>query len=80
MAGEVLAITLARLKDAVDVGSGSVVCATNTVIDVLAVLGGVGASGVASFEAENISTHKAKNEASDCEDRKRTEFRTCATR
>jgi len=56
--GEVLVLTLARLEDAVDIGSGGVVLAADTVKDVLAKVLGVGAFGVACLEAENVAAHE----------------------
>lgn len=55
---EVLVVTEARQEDIVNVGSGGVVSATDTIENVLAVVGGVSTSRVASLEAELTSTHE----------------------
>jgi len=52
--GEVGVLGIARLEDFILGGIGSVVGASNTVVDVLAVVGGVGAGWVAGLEAEGI--------------------------
>jgi len=54
---EVLVITEAAQEGTINVGSGGIVLATDTIEDVLAVVGGVGTCGVASLEAESSSTH-----------------------
>jgi hypothetical protein len=56
--GEVLVITEAAQEGTIDVGGGSIVLATDTIEDVLAVVGGVSTCGVASLEAEGSSTHE----------------------
>jgi hypothetical protein len=55
---EVLRFTLTAFKGAFNVGSGSVVPATDTIKDVFAVPGSVGTSWVTSFQAEDLSTHE----------------------
>lgn len=55
---EVLVVTEAGQEDVVDVGSGGVISATDTIENVLAVVGSVSTSGIASLEAELASTHK----------------------
>jgi len=55
----VLVVALASLEDARGVGSRRIVRATDTVIDVVAVLGRVGDVGVASLEAELARAHEA---------------------
>jgi hypothetical protein len=55
---EVLVVTSAAQEDIVNIGSGGIVGATDTIKDVLAVVGGVSTCGVASLEAELSSTHK----------------------
>ena len=57
--GEVLVITLARLEGTVLGVVGSVVVATDTIVDVLAEVGSVGAVGVAGLEAEGVAAHEA---------------------
>lgn len=56
--GEVLVGTLAAEESAIFVGSWGVVCASNSIKDVLAEASSVGTSGVAGLEAESSSTHK----------------------
>jgi hypothetical protein len=56
--GEVLVGALAAEEGSVDVGSRSVVLASNTVKYVLTEMGSVGTGGVASLEAERSSTHE----------------------
>lgn len=56
--GEVLALAKAALEDTISIGSRSVVLATDTIKDVLAVVGSIGASGIASLETEGVSTHE----------------------
>lgn len=58
--GEVLAFTLARLEDTINIGSRGIVLATNTIKDVLAVVGRVGTSGIAHLHTEDVAAHKAK--------------------
>lgn len=55
---EVLVVTEAAQEGTIDIGSGGIVLATDTIKDVLAVVGGVGTRGVASLEAESSSTHE----------------------
>jgi hypothetical protein len=57
-AREVLVLAEAAQENTIDVGSGGIVLATDTIEDVLAVTGGVGACGVACLKAEGSSTHK----------------------
>jgi hypothetical protein len=54
----VLVLTEAALEDTINVGSGGVVLAADTVIDMLAEVGSVGAGGVAGLEAEGSTTHE----------------------
>jgi len=56
--GRILAFTFAGLEDAVDVSSGGVVLAANTIKDVLAKLSSPRAGGVAELHAENVGTHE----------------------
>lgn len=58
VAGEVLTVALAGLEGTVNVSSGSVVGATDTIVDMFTELGGVGASRVASLETEGVSSHE----------------------
>jgi len=55
---EVLVVTEAAQEGTIDVGGGGIVLATDTIEDVLAVVGGVSTCGVASLEAEGSSTHE----------------------
>jgi len=55
---EVLVITEAAQEGTIDIGSGGIVLATNTIEDVLAVVSSVGTCGIASLEAEGSSTHE----------------------
>jgi hypothetical protein len=55
---EVLVLSLAGLKGTLDVGGGSVVLAADTIVDVLAETGGIGASGVAGLETEGVASHE----------------------
>jgi len=55
---EVLVVTEAAQEGTIDIGSGGIVLATDTIEDVLAVVGGVSTCGVASLEAEGSSTHE----------------------
>jgi len=57
-AREVLVIALAGLKGTVLSIVGCVVGTADTVVDVLAVVGSVGASRVTCFEAEEVATHE----------------------
>jgi hypothetical protein len=57
--GEVGVFSVAGLKDLILCGVGSVEGASNAVVDVLTMIGGVGASWVAGFEAEGIGTNEA---------------------
>jgi hypothetical protein len=56
--GEVLVVTEAAQEGTIDVGSGGIVLAANTIENVLAVIGGASTCGVASLEAKDSSTHK----------------------
>ena len=56
---EVLVVTLARLEGTVLRVVGGVVVATDTIVDVLAEVGSVGAVGVTRLEAELVSTDEA---------------------
>lgn len=58
-AGEVLVVALARLERPVLGAVGGIVGASNTVINVLAEVASVGASGVADLEAEEVSAKEA---------------------
>lgn len=58
--GEGLAVSETRLEGSVLGIVGGVVEASDTVVDVLAVVGGVSTGGVADFEAELRTTHEAK--------------------
>ena len=57
--GEILVLALAGLEGAVLSVAGGVVVAADTVVDVLAEVGGVRAVGVAGLEAELVSTDEA---------------------
>lgn len=50
--------TLTRLECTVLGVVGGIVCASDTIIDVLAVVGGVGTSGITDLEAEDATTHE----------------------
>ena len=52
--GEVLVLTLAALEYTTLSVVGRVVCATDTIVDVLAVAGSVGASWITGLEAEAV--------------------------
>ena len=54
----ILVCTEAGLEDSVDVRGGGVVLASDTIEEMLAESGGVGASGVAGLEAEDTGTHE----------------------
>lgn len=58
--GVVLVVALARLKGAILRLVRDVVRTTNTIEDVLAEVGSIGASRVTSLLAECVATHKAK--------------------
>lgn len=55
---EVLVVTEAAQEGAIDIGGGGIVSATDTIEDVLAVVGSVSTSGVAGLQAELSTTHK----------------------
>jgi len=57
-AGEVLVVSSASLEDTSLSIVGGVVGASDTIVDMLTVVGGVGTGGVANLEAENATTHK----------------------
>jgi hypothetical protein len=57
-AREVLVLAFAGLKGTILSVVGCVVAAADAVVDVLAVVGGVGASGITCFEAEGVPTHE----------------------
>lgn len=57
-AREVLVVTVANLECTVLGVVGSVVGTSNTVVNVLAVVGSVGTSRVTDLEAENVTTHE----------------------
>jgi hypothetical protein len=57
-AGEVLVVTIASLEGTVLGVVGGIVSTSNTVEDVFAVAGSVGACGIASLETESVTTHK----------------------
>ena len=59
-AGEVLVVALARLKRAVLGVVWRIVCTSNTVVDVLAEVTGVGASRIAGLEAKEVSAIEAR--------------------
>ena len=54
----VLAFTLTRLEDTLRIVTGSIVRATDTIVDVLAKLSGTRASRIADLEAELASAHE----------------------
>jgi len=56
--GEVLVVTVARLECTVLGVVGGVVGAPNTIVDVLAEVGSVGASRVTDLEAEHTTSHE----------------------
>jgi len=55
---EILRFTLAALENVIGVRSGSVILATDTIKDVLAVLSRIGTRWIASLQAELSSTHE----------------------
>jgi hypothetical protein len=55
---EVLVIAQAALEDTVDIGSRSVIRATNTIKDMLAVVSGIWTSRITSLETEHIGSHE----------------------
>lgn len=57
---EVLVLALASLEGSVLGIVRGIVLATNTIINVLAVVGGVGSLGITDFEAEGITAHEAE--------------------
>ena len=57
-AGEVLVVTLARFERAILGVVGCVVGASNTVVNMLTVVGSVGTSRVTDLEAENATAHE----------------------
>ena len=57
-AGEVLVVTFARLEGTILRVVGGVVGTSDTVVDMLAEVSGVGASRVASLETENAAAHE----------------------
>jgi len=57
-AGEVLVVTITRLKGTVFGVVGGIVGTSDAVEDVFAVASSVGASGVASLETESVTTHE----------------------
>jgi len=61
-AGEILVVALARLEGTVLGVIGGIVKTSDAVVDVFAVAGSVGASGIADLEAEEVCTEEARTE------------------
>ena len=58
--GEVLVCTEAAQKDAILVGGWGIVFAANTIVDVLAKAGSVRKRRIACLQAEDTTTHEAR--------------------
>jgi len=55
---EVLVLTEARFEDLVASSVGGVVSTANAIVDMFTVVGGIGTSRVACFQAERVGAHE----------------------